>query len=577
MAMNTLLKPRTMRRLLGILLLLVAALACQRALPAKNVAIELAMNEAPAEHVGYSFFHPSSRSLYELVERLREIAEDKHQTGVLLRVGPFEGAYARVRELTRALRRIRTAKKPIHCHFETTDNAGYELLASSCDSISMSPSGTLDLAGVRAQAIFAGELLTTLGVNAELMQVGRFKGAADALTESSMPETTRSTLTAITHTLQTELVATVAHGRKRSPKQTQAAMDIGPLTAATAKEHGLIDAIAYVDEARQHLRHAAKVEKLVADPEEDEVSDLSTLIQELLTTPESPPSKPHIVLVPVTGTITSSTEPLDHDTGADVFIAEMKRLRDDENVAAVVLRIDSPGGSALASDLMWHAVYELRKKKPVFASVGGMAASGGYYIASAAKEIFAERTSLVGSIGVVGGKIAFADLAQKLGIHTETLRASPNAGWADPTTAFTESERAAVRQLLDTTYALFLRRVAQGRGVSIAKIEPVAEGRLMTGDVAKQGGLVDHLGGLLDTLEAARVAAKLPKKRKVYLWPPHQSPLESLFGQGAQSHAKAGSGIGAGIAALLANVPIARVLASNERVAALLPFALDMR
>lgn len=546
-------------------------------------ALELSLRTAPEEGMGGGLFSAPEPTLYERIEQIRLATPDDSVQGIFLQVGPFDGSYAVALELGRALNRFRDAKKPVHCHFVGTDNAGYALLASSCDRISVPPSGLLNFVGVRVQAFYARDFLNKFGINAEMLQVGQFKGAADIFTENAMPDAARSSMTTIMQALQENLFRTVASGRKLNRTQVANAAAQGPLTADNALIHQLVDHIEYVDESKEHLRNAANVKHTRGWKRTEEDQGFFRLVGHLVDEGPDHPSEAHVALVPMVGTISSVGNTPQDMAASDNFVATMRRLRDNKKVAAVVLRIDSPGGSAVASDRMWHAVFEMQKSKPVIASVGNMAASGGYYIAAAATKIFAEPASLIGSIGVVGGKIAAADLAQRLGIHGTTLRGSPNAAWSDPTSTFTNSERAAVQVLLDSTYKLFLNRVTLGRKLRGKALDEVAQGRLWDGQRALAGGLVDTMGGLVEALNAARRAANLPMTADVYVWPPKSSPLSALFSLGAGTSTQArltahtlATELVPATAILLAQQPLVTTLASGAPIAAALPFGLHI-
>jgi protease-4 len=245
-----------------------------------------------------------------------------------------------------------------------------------------------------------------------------------------------------------------------------------------------------------------------------------------------------VALIRATGSIgmSASGGPFGGDAG--ITEREMSRLlaraEKDEGIKAVVLRIDSPGGSALASDLIWHALRKVRAKKPVVVSVGGMAASGGYYISSAATQIFAEPTSILGSIGVVGGKIAAGDALERIGVHAETFSArkgaaaATRAGSSSILTGWDEPTRARILETMTGIYQLFLARVAEGRGTTPDKVAPFAEGRLFGGMQAKQNGLVDELGGLHEACAKARVLAGLPEDAAVEVFAGRSGLLEAL-------------------------------------------------
>jgi protease-4 len=468
---------------------------------------------------------------HALLSYLDAAATDDDVAGLLLRVGSFEGSWARVREIGEALARVREAKKPVHCHFDTSDNAGYVLLASACDRISMGPAGMLDLVGVSAETMYAHQLLETLGLQADLMQVGRFKGAADTFTRDEMPPETRQTLDALLDDLHGVMTSALVDGRHVERARVQALLDAGPYTAHRALEAGLIDDVAYDDEARAHAKQAAKVERVVDDPlaEEREHISLVDLVRALSGGHEKREGKGrHLVLAYLDGTISEGSRHQTRSAHAEPFVAMMRRVANDDDAAAVVLRIDSPGGSALASDRMWHAARRVAKRKPLIVSVGEMAASGGYYVASAADEILAHDESLVGSIGVVGGKIVAEGLRERAGVTVTRLKRGERAGWLSAARAFTPAERDAMQGLLQRTYRLFLRRVAEGRSMTLEQLQPVAEGRLLTGRRAIEGGLVDRRGGLHEALATARERGGLDEDAEVRTWPGRRSFLDDL-------------------------------------------------
>jgi protease-4 len=233
-------------------------------------------------------------------------------------------------------------------------------------------------------------------------------------------------------------------------------------------------------------------------------------------------------LVFVNGSITDGESGSTGDAVSGPFVRVMKRLEDDENVKAVVMRINSPGGSALASDRMWDAARHLAEAKPLIASVGDMAASGGYYIASAADEILAHPNSLVGSIGVVGGKFNFAGLAEDIGVNTYILQRGKRAAWSTPVRALSPTERQAFETLLRDTYNRFIDRVATGRKMERAAVLAAAEGRVMTGQDGKELGLIDEMAGLSEALSRARAAAGLAPDAPVEIWPPTKGMIDLI-------------------------------------------------
>lgn len=516
---------------------------------------------------------PQGKTHRALLDQLFELAEDEKARGALVHVGELRGAFARARDLRDALAAVRRAGKPVHCYVETTDNLGYGLAATSCDRITLSPAGGVDLVGVSAQTVYAKRALDTLGVSADVVQVGDYKGAADAVTEEQMPEPVRQNLGAMLDDLQADLVAAVAKRKGLTPEAAQALIDRGPFTSEQALAAGLVDGVGFDDEARARAKQAAKAERMADDEErEDDEFGLSDLVDAVFKKHDDEERGDRIVLAHLDGTIMMGSTRGYRSGHARPFVAAMRQFADDAEVKAVVLRIDSPGGSVLASDAMWHAVRRVAKRKPVIASIGDMAASGGYYVASAATEVMARDESIVGSIGVVGGKLVAHQLAERVGVRFERLSRGRHAGWTSPSQPFSDEERALFQESLRAAYDRFLARIAEGRRMPLERIAPLAEGRIMTGRRARAGGLVDHEGGLREALARAREQGKLGKDAAVQVWPHRPSFFQALQDMAG----------GAAVAELvlpglsLRGLP-ELLLAGEASPAAVLPFGLELR
>jgi protease IV len=549
---------------------------------------EISLNDAAPEEPGSELFSSGEQfSHQQLLEQLARTAKEPLIKGLFLRLSPLGGSWARANELRASLADVRKAGKPVHCHFDMLDNVGYAVAASSCDRLSMGPTGLLMLTGVRAEAVYAKDLLDMVGLQAELLQVGRFKGAADALTRSDMPSEVRETLNALVDDLQASLRSAIVEGRKLDENALRAAIDSAPHPADAALSLKLIDAISFDDEARAKAKAAAHGER-IAKPLDDEKSDrpgLGDLVKLLFDGKSEKVRGKRISLAYLTGTITDAEEGPETGSSSGPFVAAMRKIADEEDVKALVLRIDSPGGSALASDKMWHAVRRVAARKPVVVSVGDMAASGGYYVACAGTEIFADDVSLVGSIGVVGGKIVGADLAARLGVHPTALSRGQNSGWMSPFHPFTPSERTAVQRSMQNTYETFLSRVRLGRKIQPEQLAAVAEGRIMSGKRAREGGLVDQAGGLSAAIARARTQAGLPDDAPIETWPKQGPWIEraSRMFAGAEGRANGAALSGDRLSQLMASLPgVARsplvtlwLRGSREPLAAL-PFALTL-
>ena len=524
--------PRTALILLPVLASLVPASCSQDEKESDAPVVrELRFLQAFPDGAEHDPFVPPKPTLHDVLERVCEATEDERVKGLLVRVGPLQGTWGSVGDLIEALGKFRVESRPVHCHFETADNVGFILLASSCDRISMSPAGTLDLIGPAAVMIYARALLEKLGVEAEIIHMGRYKGAGDMFIRNDMPPEAKQSMDAILDDLQSALLAAAQSRTDGDLNQAQALIDQGPFGSDAAMKAGLVDAVGFLRESREEVKKAAGVETIRRTrmlPKQEQLT-LGQFLGLLGGDSEKPKSSAErVALVFVNGNITDGESDARGNAVAGPFVRAMERLENDDNVKAVVMRINSPGGSALASDRMWEAARNLAEQKPLIASVGDMAASGGYYIASAAQEILAHPNSLVGSIGVVGGKFNFAGLAEDIGVSTYILQRGKRAAWSTPVRALNPSEREAFETLLRDTYDRFIRRVAAGREMEKDAVLAAAEGRVMTAQDGKELGLIDGLAGLSEALEKARDAAGLGPEAPVEIWPAPKGMIDAI-------------------------------------------------
>jgi protease-4 len=513
-----------------------------------------------------------------LLERIAAVANDAKASGMFLQIGELSGGWARGDDLRDALAEVRKKGKPIHCHFETTDNLGYALLAESCDRVTITPAGTLDLVGVAIDTLYARDLLQNVGLDAEILQEGRFKGAADALTRNDMPKEVQETLGAVLDDLQARVVSAIAAGRKLAPDRVQALIDKGPFTADDAHAAGLVDDVLFDDGAREQARLAAKADRVVVEelkPPRPSLGPLDILRALVSNEPQEKPKGDRLVLAYLAGTIMRGTTASFRGAQSEAFVRAMRGFATDPQIKAVVLRIDSPGGSALAADLMWQAVRKVQKRKPVIVSIGDMCASGGYYVASAGSEILAQNESLVGSIGVVGGKLVASDLAARVGVHFVHLGRGKHAGWENATRKFTPDESLLFMHHLQDTYERFLARIAEGRKLTRTEIAPYAEGRLMTARRAREGKLVDAEGGLRAAIARARARAGLGSGAPVQVWPEKPSFLEALTNLSENTESESSSALLAKLVGARQVALIETLLSPDAASAAVLPYVLS--
>jgi protease-4 len=483
------------------------------------------------------------------LDRIKKAAEAPEINALYLQLDGLSVGWAKIDELSRAIADFRKTGKKAFAYLEAGDTKDY-LLALSCDEICLPESGWLMLTGIRAGVTFYKDLFEKIGVKADMLQMGDFKSAAEPFMRSSLSEPARQQLTAVIDDFYEksiiERIVRLRRDKKFTAEQVKKLIDEGPYTARGALQAGLIDRVAYAEKFREHLKEPLKVDeiKIVKDYKKNkkENIDLSTLsgLLKLFAAikPEEPSKKPKIAVIHAVGVITTgkSEEGLfgAETVGSTTMIEAIRQAEKDKSVKAIVLRVDSPGGSALASDLIWHELK--RSKKPIVASMSDVAASGGYYISMAAKKIYADPGTLTGSIGVVGGKLALGGLFDKVGIKTEIISRGANSGIFSAEKPFSDSERKAVTALMKDVYDQFLDKALEGRknaGKKMTRDELVklAGGRIWTGRQAKDNGLIDELGGLGDAIAAARAMTDLPadKEPELLLLPKSKGFLDSLL------------------------------------------------
>jgi protease-4 len=494
----------------------------------------LAVHGAIVERQGFSFTGGHGTELRELTERLRELAKDDHLTGIVLRVESPEISLPDVVELRTALHELRAAGKQLRCHAEGATNAAYLLLAA-CDQIALAPLGEIVIAGPAAMPIHVKPLLDKLGIQADFVHVGAYKGAAEPLTRDSPSKEMEETLGAILDQRYRSIVQMIATDRKLDPNAVERLIDTAMFSPDQAKAARLIDEVAPFEAFRDEV--AAPWSKLeLSSDHKDQLAAMLKLARFIGAMPPERPTGDHVALVYALGNIVDGNgEGLlgaRQEIAAQTLVAALRAIAADDAVKAVVLRIDSGGGSAQASELIWHAISELAARKPVVASMSDVAASGGYYIASGASEIFALPDTLTGSIGVVGGKIAPAGALSKLGVNTFPIGRGKRATMFASLGPWTEDERAAIMAMMDATYTTFVSRVAAGRRKKPADIQPIAQGRVWTGAKAKELGLIDELGGLDAAVAEARKRGKVDAVAELEVYPPAPTLRDVLKGLG---------------------------------------------
>ncbi len=493
-------------------------------------------------------FAASDNSLLGLIDRLNRAAKDEKLAAMVLKIRGASMGRAQAEDVRLAIGRARAAGRKIYADLQDAGTQDY-LLATACDHIIMPESGTLMIPGLRAELTYYKTLFDFFGIKADMMQVGSYKGAAEPYTRSSMSPEFRQQYEQLLGDFYDQLVETIAKDRKLPVEKVRDLIDQGLFSAEQALQAGLIDEIAYGDQIKERLGKDLATDTSQIDlvngyavkKVENDFSGMMGMVKLfdlLLNGADSKKASKQkkVAVVYAVGTIVSgeSTFSLLGGTavGSDTLVRALKQADDDETVQAIVLRVDSPGGSALASDLIWREVKRI--KKPVIASMGNIAASGGYYISMGCDQIYAQPGTLTGSIGVVGGKISFAGLFDRFGVKTEVISIGKNSGLLSAVNPMTEGERKVWKANMEEVYRQFVTKTAAGRNLTVKQLEPLASGRVWTGRQAKKNGLVDQLGTLHEAIQAAKKAAnfKDDEKAELLLLPESQSFLDQLLGGG---------------------------------------------
>lgn len=466
-------------------------------------------------------FVPVSGSLVgEKAALLRAAAESRRIVGVRIDLGRLDAGMAKVQELRRAIQALRARGKHVHVHLEGGGLREY-LLACAADRISMPPLGTLDLVGLRGETTYLGGLMSTLGIHPDFEAVGDYKSFAERFVRSGPTRAARRNSEAIVEDVWDQLVAAVASARNLDPATAEGLLGGGPFGAEEAVEAGLIDRALYPDRIRKAMRRSVGKHRVVKG------GRFWSRTLRIRRWSLRARREPMVAVLPAVGQIMpgSVRNAPGNVIGARTMIRQLEALRRDRRVAAVVLRIDSPGGSAEASDLIWRSVQRLAKAKPVVASMGDVAASGGYYIAMGADAVLAEPGTLTGSIGVVAGKLNLAGLYDKLGIQRDVISVGEHSGFYATTTDFTAAERERLQARMEEFYRAFVDKAAQGRGVAADELERHARGRVWTGRQALERDLVDGLGGMHDATTLASELAGYERPLRVGVMASPSVPL----------------------------------------------------
>lgn len=466
--------------------------------------------ESPPE---FSWFTDSQGvMLHTLLERLQQAKEDKDVRAILINLTEPQLNLSQAQEVRDALADVRKGGKRIFVYADGYDTVSYTL-ASGASDICLLAGGEVMIPGVGLEAQFLKGLFDKIGVKADFVQIGQYKGAEEPYTRAEPSDELRGELNKLSDALYNQIVTGISTSRKLTQEQVKQLIDETMIRGEDAKQRGLIDHLTDQDGLRELIAKeiGGKIDLLKdygAEPKaEVDTTNIFSLFAAMAKKPDVS-EKPAIALIPAQGVIVDgqgegSLFGGDGGVGSEKMRHTIRVALRDPKVKAVVIRIDSPGGSALASEVMWQSVRRLAKEKPVVISIGGMAASGGYYLASAGDTIFADPSAIVGSIGVVGGKFVLKDLFAKVGITSEAFMRGQNAGLFSSTEPWTDAQRKLITKWMQNTYDQFTQRIMTTREGKIKDIDKVARGRIFLAEEAHKLGMVDEIGGLKAALTFA--------------------------------------------------------------------------
>ncbi|MEA2174148.1 MAG: protease [Blastocatellia bacterium] len=475
----------------------------------------------------------SDQSLTSLLSQLRKAKVDKRISAVLLEIDMTEAGWGKADEIRDAITDFRTSGKPIYAYMEMGMNKDY-YIATACERVYVAPPGDLLINGFAADVMFFRGSLDKLGIYPDVYQIGKYKNAPDQFTRKNMSDAHKEVMNALLDDLYNRYINAIATSRKKSQDDVRALIDNAPLNATQARDAGLIDGANYRDEIEGELKKRLGY-KDSDNLRQTKAADYRRVEPESLGLNKGE----RIAVVYATGTIESgksNDSPTGgQSTGSDTVAKAIKDAGDDKTIKAIVLRVDSPGGSALASDVIWHAIENAKPKKPVVVSMGDLAASGGYYISCGANKIVAEPSTFTGSIGIFAGKPVIKGFYDWLGISNEYVLRGKNAGMFRETEPFSPDERKKFEEMIrGIYYDSFIPKVAKGRNKDAEYVDSIAQGHVWTGAQGKENGLVDEFGGLDRAVEVAKELAHIPADKgiKRVIFPYPRTLFESFFGNG---------------------------------------------
>lgn len=476
--------------------------------------IELDLSKIENDYAGkinftdFQYFDAQHNGLVDVLHAIEYATADDKIKGISILNSNSSLGLAQTKALRDALEDFKKSGKFIYAYANYYSQKEY-YLNSVADKIYLNPVGELELKGLSLETMFFKDFQEKSGIKVEVIRHGKFKSAVEPFLENKMSDANKEQTTALLNSLWSSVISDISKSRNISISHlNEIAENLSARTPQMAKNEKLIDEIAYEDVYHNDIKKALK-----SNQEEEYTSiSIDDYAEKVATSQINFEAKDKIAIIYAQGEIMSGEGDVTV-IGEGAMRRSLKEAREDENVKSIVLRIDSPGGDALTSELIWREIELTKKVKPVVVSMGNYAASGGYYIACNAHKIYAEATTITGSIGVFGMLPNFTTAANKIGISTETVKTHTNAAGFSPFTTLDSSTRAFAQEGVERIYFTFVNRVASGRKLTTQQVDAIGQGRVWTGQDAKKIGLVDAIGGLDDAIKEAAKLGKTTKYR----------------------------------------------------------------
>ena len=463
--------------------------------------------------------------LDDILSSIKKAKENEDIKGIYIQATSLGAGFASLEEIRNALKDFKESGKFVVAYGDAYTQGLY-YLSSVADKVLLNPQGMLEWRGLAATPMFFKDLLEKVGVEMQVFKVGTYKSAVEPFISTEMSAANREQINVYLSSIWGQITSAVAESRNLSVEALNKEADrmLMFYPAEESVKNGLVDTLIYKNDVRDYLKNLAGIDK------DDNMPILG--IQDMINVKKNVPrdKSGNVIAVyyaygEIDGGSSAST---DEGINSEKVIKDLRKLKDNENVKAVVLRVNSPGGSAYGSEQIWYAVNQLKKEKPVIVSMGDYAASGGYYISCNADTIVAEPTTLTGSIGIFGMMPNAKGLTEKLGVNFDVVKTNPYADFGNLTRPMNDGEKGLMQMYVNNGYELFLTRCSDGRGISMEELDKIAQGRVWTGSTAKELGLVDELGGLDKALEIA-IAKEGVDAYTVMSYPKKEGFLESLM------------------------------------------------